>query len=189
MPNPTAFLGKPVGREPPALRAAKKVLDRADEENLILTEANAIKAFCGYLTSNQTATREAIIDWLKARGWEYSDYLRWRDRITGHMASIGNEDPQAIKHRLAARLQHIAHGAESCRDFSAAVKATEAEARIQGIAIDAKAAAPAVTLNISNLSAPFVSDDDLLKIATAKQVDGEVVDNEPLHIDPNHLLE
>lgn len=163
---------------PTTLTASPPDLDDLPVSNVIAAEADAIRELCRILANDPSFPRASLLEWLQSRGWDYRDYLRWRDRISGHMASKDNEAPNAIKLRLASRLERIAHGAEATNEFGAAVKATEAEARLHGIAIDAKTSASAVTVTVNAGSAALVSDEQLLAIANSKPVEAIRVETE-----------
>lgn len=131
---------------------------------VMAAESAAIAELCGMLATRDIPER-SIYAWAAARGWESSDVMRWLDRIQASMAEREGADLGQIKRRLTARLERVAHSAESSREFGDAVKATEVEARLHGLLSDGKSApAVAIQINSTNLNADQIralSDNDL----------------------------
>lgn len=147
-------------------------------------EAQAMNALAAYLTTDEgrAASDDDLKLWLVDRGWPPSKLRAWTERISAYLslAHPDEGDPRILSARLSNRLERLAHRAEEQNDMKHAIEATKAQATLAKVGGFAPAAQQQVNIAITNANAHLVSDDELLKVASAKPVAATVVESDPI---------
>jgi hypothetical protein len=159
---------------------------------MAVAESRAISAMVAFITTEegQRASDDDLRLWLVDRGWPPSKLRAWTERISAQLSLANPEDadPRALTARLSVRLERLAHRAEEMNDMKHAIEATKAQAQLGKVGGFAPVAQQQVSVTITNANAHLVSDDELLRVANAKQVDARVVATEQSALDLDPLL-
>jgi hypothetical protein len=138
-------------------------------------EAQAMNALAKFLTSEEgrQASDDDLKLWLVDRGWPASKLRAWTERISAYLSLSEPDaaDPRVLAARLSTRLERLAHRAEDLNDMKHAIEATKAQAQLGKVGGFAPVAQQQVQVTITNANAHLVSDEELLRVAGAKQVD------------------